>query len=150
MPDYFDSTLYTDQAAALTDYSQAPNLKKEGGTLHVLHAKVSLTGATDGDILRLAYLPPTAKVIPALSKVQLSAGPGVAVTLDVGTDALPDAYAKTIVITSGSAVAFDSTVAAQAVTPAQLTGNTLVRARVNTAGTAGAVTATFYIAYTLA
>lgn len=154
--EYIDSPFYTAQANALTDYSQAPNLKDYGGNLHVLHAKVPLAKAGNTDILRLAILPPNAKVISTQSKVIISHAPGLTLTLDVGTEAVPDQYAKTLVATNAGSVAFDSVhnVTGQAVTPVKSAVATLICARVNTAvdasvATGSAATATFFIAYTL-
>lgn len=153
MPNY-DSILYTKQTDALADYSQAPNLKEEGGTLHLLHAVVTLPASVAAnDLLRLGYLPPSAKVIPALCRVQASAAPTAAVVLDVGTAAVGDAFADGISISTRAGVSFDSVttgVVVQAVTPVKLTAPTPVIAKVTGAAAVGSnVTLTFFIAYTL-
>lgn len=151
----YNSSLYASQAAALTDYSQAPNLKDAGGNVHILHVQVDLPSTLNAvDELRLGYLPPTAKVIPALCRVQPSATPTNAISLNVGTAAAADAFAKAIPIsaTSLAGVAFDSTNNAltQAVNPVKVSGNTPVIAKATanvTVGTGKALT--FFIAYTL-
>lgn len=149
----FDTALYTAQAAAVGDISQAPNLKSYGGALHYLHATVTLTSATaDADLIRIGYLPPSAKVVPAASKAQCHADPGTTLVLDIGISTDTDLFADGIVLSGGGAVAFDSTVCLQARTPAKLTDNTLVYATIPASG-AGTVTdgslVTFWIAYTL-
>lgn len=149
------SDIYALQITSLTDSSTAPNRGDYGGPVHVQHCKITLpSGVADADIFNLMYLPPSAKVIPGMSRVQCSADPGTTLVLDIGTSADPDAFADGIVLSAGGVVLFDSgsTVTAQAVTPAKLSANTLVFATVPTSGassvTAG-VTLTFFIAYTL-
>jgi hypothetical protein len=149
----FDSALYTAQAAAVSDYSSAPNLKDYGGNVHYLHASITLTAATaDADLLRIGYLPTGAKVVPAASKAQCHADPGTTLVLDVGISSDVDLFADGIVLSAGGAIAFDSTVCLQAKTPVTLSANTLVYATIPGSG-AGTVTEgsviTFWIAYTL-
>ena len=150
----FDSELYTAQVAGISDLSQAPNLKDYGGSLKVAHGKVTLTGSTaDADLMRICYLPPSAKVIPSLSKVQCSADPGTTLVIDVGISTNTDLFADGIVLSSGGSVSFDSTVCDQAVTPTKLTAETLVYATIPTSGAStitNGTTLTFWIAYTLA
>jgi hypothetical protein len=147
----YDSSLYTAQAAALTDYSQAPNLKQAGGNLHILHAQVTLPSVLDSDDdIRIGYLPPTAKVIPALCKVHASATPTNAISLNVGTPTTADVFAKGIAIGTSSVagVAFDSS--NNALTPTKLAANTPVIAKATADVTVGSGKAlTFFIAYTL-
>lgn len=151
----YDSSLYTAQAAALTDYSQAPNLKQAGGNLHILHAQVTLpSSAVNDEVLNLAYLPPGAKVIPALSKVQCPVAVGTNFKLNVGTLQVPNTYALDIVIASATATAFDSTapatVDAQVNGPVKTAGSTLVTATIKSKSTiVNNTKLTFFIAYTL-
>ncbi len=150
----FDSSFYTAQALAIaTSSGDAPNLKAAGGEVQMIHATITLTSATaDADLLRICYLPKSAKVIPSLSKVQCHADPGTTLVLDIGISTDVDLYADGIVLSGGGAVAFDSNVCLQARVPAQLTAETLVYATIPTSG-AGTVTdgslVTFWIAYTL-
>jgi hypothetical protein len=150
----FDSSIYTAQASAITNSSaDAPNLKQTGGNVQMIHATITLTSATaDADLLRICYLPATAKVIPSLSKVQCHADPGTTLVLDIGISTNTDLFADGIVLSSGGAVSFDSNVCLQSRIPERLSAETLVYATIPTSG-AGTVTdgslLTFWIAYTL-
>lgn len=146
----FDSNLYTAEVAAQADMSQAPNAHDYGGPVMVKECKVTLTSATaTNDVARLFYLPKGARVIPSMSKVQCGADPGTTLTLDVGTTDDTDGFAAAIVLSAGGAIAFDSTVCAQAVTPVRLTDRLLVSALIKSANTiTDGSTLTFWIAYT--
>ena len=151
MPANFDSNLYTLQEAAKLDISAAPNAHEYGGPVHVRSCKVTLTSAAaTNDIARLFYLPKGATVIPSMSKVQCGADPGTTLTLDIGTTDDADGFAAAIVLSAGGAIAFDSTVCAQAVTPARLSDRLLVSALLKSVSTiTDGSTLTFWIAYTL-
>ena len=82
------SDFATSQLAAVSDMSQAPNLKQYGGNLHFVQVrKTSYTAAT-ADPLYLIRLPKGARLIPQLCSVDYG-DPGDACTGSIGyfTDA---------------------------------------------------------------
>lgn len=151
MPNY-DSAFYTAQAAALTDFSSAPNLRQYGGALEYVHAKVTVPStASAAELLNICYLPPGARVIPSLCTVQPDVDPG-ALTLDIGISGNPDAYADGLDLGASAAAApvrWDANLCDQAKTPARLTEQTLVYATIATETITAESVLTFHIAYTL-
>lgn len=61
--------LATDQLAAQSDYSQAPNQKLYGGTIRCLDVKKTSYTAATADPLYLVRLPKGARVFPHLSSI---------------------------------------------------------------------------------
>ena len=109
-----NTTLFTNQAAALLDGSERPTRSPSsltGGTLKCLLATFTTTSTNaTGDTFNLCYLPKGAVVARGDSYVSC-VDPGTTLTLDIGTSANPDVYADGIVLSSGGTVTFGSTVA---------------------------------------
>jgi hypothetical protein len=108
-----NTTLFTNQAAALLDGSERPTRSPSsltGGTLKCLLATFTTTSTNaTGDTFNLCYLPKGAVLARGDSYVSCIA-PGT-LALDIGTAANPDVYADGIVLTNGGTVTFGSGVA---------------------------------------
>lgn len=145
----------TSQLAALSDMSEAPNLKQAGGTLRIVEVSKTAYTAATADPLYLVRLPKGARVIPQLCSVD-HGDPGDACTGTVGYiyddgtgDA--DAYATALAL-GGSAGSepFSSTAGAASLTPVTLTDDAWVYVTWGTVTNGASHTQTWHIAYTLA
>ena len=109
-----NTTLFTNQAAALLDGSERPTRSPSsltGGTLKCLLATFTTTNTNaTGDTFSLCYLPKGAVVSRGDSYVSCI-DPGTGLTLDIGTSANPDVYADGMVLSAGGTVTFGSAVA---------------------------------------
>lgn len=148
------TTFASSQYDALSDMSQAPNLRQAGGNLHLIQVtKTSYTAAT-ADPLYLVRLPKGARVIPHLCMVD-HGDPGDACTGDVGyiyDDGTGDAdgYANDIAL--GNAAGYESFSAyagAAAITPVTLTDDAWIYVTWGTVTNGASHTQTWTIAYTL-
>jgi len=110
-----NTTLFTNQAAALLDGSERPTRSPAsltGGTLKCLLATFTTTSTNAAnDTFNLCYLPKGAVLARGDSYVSC-VDPGTALTLDIGTAANPDVYADGISLTAGGTITFGSTVIA--------------------------------------
>lgn len=146
-----NTTLFTNQAAALLDGSERPTRSPSsltGGTLKCLLATYTATGSeATNDTFSLCYLPKGAVVSRGDSYVSCI-DPGTTLTLDIGTSANADVYADGIVLSAGGTVTFGSTVAGTAsdLAFAATTDNTQV---VVTLASAGTVTASTVLYFTI-
>jgi len=138
-----NTTLFTNQAAALLDGSERPTRSPSsltGGTLKCLLATftTATTNAT-GDTFNLCYLPKGVVVSRGNSHVSC-VDPGTTLTLDIGTSANTDVYADGIILADGKTVTFGSTLAgAEAdLAFAATTDNTPVIVTIADAGTVSA------------
>jgi len=150
----------TAQLAAVSDISQAPNLRSYGGNLKVIQVtKSAYTGAT-ADPLFLVRLPKGARLIPQLCSVDYG-DPGDALTGKIGTftdAATPEAIDDDVYgagLALGSAAgrkAFTEagTVGAGILTSAALTQDAWIVVTWTTATSAASHTQVWTLAYTLA
>jgi hypothetical protein len=135
-----NTTLFTNQAAALLDGSERPTRSPSsltGGTLKCLLATFTTTSTNAAnDTFNLCYLPKGAVVARGNSYVSC-VDPGTTLTLDIGTSSNPDVYADGIDLAAGKTVAFGSTLAgAEAdLAFAATTDNTPVIVTIASAGT---------------
>lgn len=149
------TTFGASQNSALEDYGVAPNLKKAGGTLHVVEVtKTGYTAAT-ADPLYLVRLPKGARVIPQLCSVD-HGDPGDACTGTVGyiyDDGTGDADGYATAIALGNAAGsepFSTTAGAASLTPVTLADDAWVYVTWSTVTNGVSHTQTWHIAYTLA
>ena len=149
------TTFATSQLAALSDMSQAPNLKANGGNLHVVQvSKTAYTAATD-DPLYLVRLPKGARVIPQLCQVD-HGDAGDACTGTVGyiyDDATGDADGYSTGLVLGGSAGFENfatTAGAAGITPVTLTDDAWVYVTWGTVTNGASHSQTWTIAYTLA
>lgn len=145
----------TSQLAALSDISEAPNLKQSGGTLRVVEVSKTAYTAATADPLYLVRLPKGARVIPQLCSVD-HGDPGDACTGTVGyiyDDATGDADGYSTGIALGGSAGsepFSSTAGAASLTPVTLTDDAWVYVTWGTVTNGASHTQTWHIAYTLA
>lgn len=149
------TTFADSQLKALDDYGAAPNLKKAGGTLHVVEVtKTGYTAAT-ADPLYLVRLPKGARVIPQLCSVD-HGDPGDACTGTVGfiyDDGTGDADGYATAIALGNAAGsepFSTTAGGASLTPVTLADDAWVYVTWGTVTNGASHTQTWHIAYTLA
>lgn len=147
-----NTTLFTNQAAALLDGSERPTRSPSsltGGTLKCLLATFTTTSTNaTGDTFNLCYLPKGAVVSRGNSHVSC-VDPGTTLTLDIGTSANADVYADGIDLAAGKTVTFGSAVANTAadLAFAATTDNTPV---IVTLADAGTVTTGVVLYFTIA
>lgn len=154
------ATVYTtyaqDQYDALTDMSQAPNLRQNGGTVqHLDVTKTAYTAAT-ADPLYLVRLPKGARLLPQLCSVDYG-DPGDACTGDIGYiydagtgDA--DGYGASLALGNAAGRKLFSeagTKGAAFLTPVTLADDAWIYVTWSTVTSGASHTQTWHIAYTL-
>ena len=154
MPTY-ESAFYATQKPTRANTSRQAAANVASGDLEVATFQYALSSGTQevaNDLILLGILPVGAIVVPALCSVY-SADPGTTLTLDVGYEGNPDAFADGIVLSAGGRVEFTSGTAPSGLTPEPITEGTTypdgtVYATVASASTlTDAVVLTFTIAY---
>lgn len=148
------TTFATSQLAALTDSSQAPNIKQAGGALHLVEVTKTAYTAATADPLYLVRLPKGARVIPQLCVVD-HGDAGDACTGTVGyiyDDETGDADGYSTGLVLGGSAGFESfasTAGAASLTPVTLTDDAWVYVTWGTVTNGASHTQTWHIAYTL-
>lgn len=151
----YESAFYATQKPTRANTSRQAAANVASGDVEVAVFQYPLSSGTEevaNDVILLGILPVGAIVIPALSSVYC-ADPGTTLTLDVGFEGNPDAFADGITLSSGGRVEFTSGTAPSALTPEPITVGTTypdgtVYATVASASTlTDAVVLTFTIAY---
>jgi hypothetical protein len=149
------ATTYTSfaeaQNKALSDYSEAPNLRQNGGTVHHLDVTVTQVGAT-ANPLYLARLPKGARLLPQLCSVDY-ADPGDALTCKIGDEADDDRYGALLALggAAGRKRFDEATTKGDAfLNPHTLVDDAWIIATFTTATNAVSAQQTWHLAYTLA
>lgn len=151
------TTFATSQLAALSDLSQAPNLKQAGGTVRYIDVTKTAYTAATADPLYLARLPKGARLIPALCSVDYG-DPGDACTGDIGyiyDDTTGDADGFGAALALGNAAGRKlfteaGTKGAAFLTPVQFTDDAWIYVTWSTVTSGASHTQTWHLAYTLA
>lgn len=148
------------QLAAVSDISQAPNLKSYGGNLKFVQVRKTGYTAATADPLYLVRLPKGARLIPQLCSVDYG-DPGDALTGSIGyfTDAETpvvvdvDAFGTALALGSAAGRKFFSeagTIGVDFLTPASFTQDVWIVVTWTTATVAVSHTQTWNLAYELA
>lgn len=154
------SDLATAQLAAVSDMSQAPNLKSYGGNLKFVQVRKTGYTAATADPLYLIRLPKGARLIPQLCSVDYG-DPGDACTGSIGyfTDATTpvvvdvDAFGTALALGSAAgrkAFSEAGTIGVDFLTPVSFTEDVWVVVTWTTVTSGVSHTQTWNLAYTLA
>lgn len=154
------SDLATLQLAAVTDLSQAPNLKSYGGNLHFAQVRKTAYTAATADPLYLMRLPKGARLVPSLCSVDYG-DPGDACTGSIGYFTDADTPVVVDVDAFGTALALGNaagrktfseagTIGVDFLTPVSFTQDVWIVVTWTTVTSGASHTQTWNLAYTLA